>query len=155
MRVPHSKPTGSYISSDSIELAKRREVFVATYEKSDSVNYSSNGQESYTIGEVWMERNMNRAMDFPETSGYKNILTVYLNRLTKSDLHEFRLLECSENGFTLATQREHPDGYPRIRFLLHDEPDTLALEVIERNPEDSLAWLTEKIVDTLYLFKEN
>jgi hypothetical protein len=150
----HSKPHGSYISSASIEDAKSQKVFIGAYNLSDTTNYSANGQESYTIREVWIEKNTNNISYFPETSNFKNILTVFFKSLTENDLHEFRLLEKDDYGNKLTSQREHPDGHPRIRYLMNDCPDTLSLEVIERNPDDSLAWLTEKVVDTLYLTKE-
>jgi hypothetical protein len=152
--VTHSKPLGSYISAVSIDDSKSQKVFIGTYSSTDPTNYSANGQESYTIGEVWIEKNMNNISDFPETSNFKNILTFLFNNLTVNDLHEFRLLEKDDYGYKFTSQREHPDGHPRIRYLMNDYPDTLWLEVIERNPSDSLAWLTEKVIDTLYLTKE-
>lgn len=55
----------------------------------------------------------------------------------------------NENEFV-----EHPDGYPRVRFLLYDINDTIRIEVIERNPNDRLAWSTEKIIDTITLVRK-
>ncbi len=39
-------------------------------------------------------------------------------------------------------------------FLLNEIPDTIRIEIIERNPDDSLAWTTEKIIDTITLIKK-
>lgn len=83
---------------------------------------------------------------------FDNILNICFKSLTEKDLHKFRLIPFPSNE---SVHIEYTDGYPRIRFLLNGIKDTIKIEVIERNPTDSIAWATEKIIDTITLIKKN
>lgn len=146
-KVMHGKPKGPYYSSRNIKESRKSGVWNASY-SSDRIYYqSSNGSDTYSFKEIWIERNTNNPKSYPIESTFDWILNLYFKKVTEKDLHEFRIIG------TFDKQREHPDGYPRVRFLLKDLKDTIRLEVIERNPKDSLAWLTEKVVDTVVIYK--
>lgn len=151
-KIIDGKPYGSYYSSESIVQAKRDKVWIATFSPTRKKYFSSKKNNTYEINEVWVEINKNDAKIHLSESKYENILNVYFKYVTKEDLHEFRLIT---DAYSRLNQREHPDGHPRVRFLLNEIKDTIKLEVIERNPSDSLAWMTENVIDTIVLIRKN
>lgn len=144
-----SKPKGSYVSSTSIEESKSNDVFLAVYTCEDFIRPSEHPQEIFSVKQGWLEKNNNDARLFPETSNFDYIFSVTFNRLAENNLHKFRLLKDDELLPTNHTI-EHPFGNHQIRFLVSGYTDTFHIEVIERNPKDSIAWLTQKVIDTLH-----
>jgi len=151
-KAMETKPNGPYHSSSTIAEAKRDNVLLEVYRATKTKYFSGNGIQTYKLGEIWIERNMNNPKDYLDNSDY--ILSMYFEYLTKDDLHEFRLLRNGPVRFDVLQQTEYPDGNPRVRYLINEYDDTIKLEVIERNPLDSLAWLTEKAIDTIVLIKQ-
>ena len=149
-----SKPNGPYHSSVSIEESKKTNVLLSIYIPTKTKYYSENNLQSYKINEVWIEKSKIDTKEHWEESRYKYILNIYFKYMTDDDLHKFRFIRNEPKGLDMFEQIEHPDGSPRIRFLLNNINDTLKLEVIERNPTDSLAWITEKVIDTIILIKK-
>lgn len=152
-KAMETKPNGPYHSSRTITEAKKENVLLAVFKTTKTKCFSENGHQTYKLGEVWVERNMNDPTEYVDHSDY--IFSVYFEYLTKDDLHKFRLIQPDSVIYTEYQQIEYPDGWPRIRFLVDDFDDTIQLEVIERNPLDSLAWATEKVIDTIILIKQN
>ena len=158
--ITHDKPIGPYESSLNINESKKRKTLVEIFKPTKSIYYSEDNLSSYKINEVWIEKDFNDIKIYQNESHYKYILNVYFKYLTKNDLHKFRLINTISskyktlNDFVNNEQFEHPDGHPRVRYLLNKFEDTLKLEVIERNPNDSLNWNTKKIIDTIILIKK-
>ncbi|GEM_PF-5792397 len=158
--IMSDKPNGPYGSSLNINESKKRKSLVTIFKPTKTKYYSEDKLSSYQISEVWVEKNFNDPKIYEDESQYKNILNVYFKYLTENDLHKFRLIKNVPSNletlydFDNNDQIEYPDGYPRIRFLIDEFKDTLKLEVIERNPNDSLNWTTEKIIDTIILINK-
>jgi hypothetical protein len=150
--VLEGKPNGPYHSSISIKEAKKDKVWIGTYFSDSEKYFSSDKTDSIELSEIWIEKNINNKEIYWAEADYKNILSIYFNRLTENDLHKFRLIPFKP--LKLNEYVEHPDRSPRVRFLLNEIPDTIRIEIIERNPDDSLAWTTEKIIDTITLIKK-
>lgn len=152
--IGNSKPSSRPLhSTSSLEEAKKENVFIAEYQAERRIHPSANGNDSYMIGQIWVERNRNYSKSYPKTRQSENILSVRFNSLTKKNLHKFRLLGNDKSNFEISTQCKYPDVSQHILFLISNPPDTLFLEVIERNPKDSSAWLTQTVIDTLYFIK--
>lgn len=153
--IMEDKPNGPYHSSESIIESKINDVWMTTYFADSSFVFSKNKKESFSIGEVWIEKNQNSDRDYIELEGYENILIVNFNSISENDLHRFRFIPKPPvrleeySDFDII---EFPDSYPRIRFPINGTPDSILIEVIERNPRDSLAWLTEEVIDTIYFY---
>lgn len=144
-----TKPAGPYYSAKTSDEAKEDGVWIRSFGSIAPKYYSEDQSEFYKIKEIWMEKkSMAREVD-TELVGNDYVLTVLFQSITKSDLHEFRLLNPTNETTSLDEKREHPDGTLRIRFPMNHVYDTLWLEVIERNPMDHPGWLTEKVIDTL------
>ena len=158
--ITHDKPIGPYESSLNINESKKRKTLVEIFKPTKSIYYSEDKLSSYQISEVWIEKNVNDPKIYDNESQYKNIINVYFKYLTENDLHKFRLIKKVPSNlktlfdFDNNDQIEYPDGHPRIRYLINNFEDTLKLEVIERNPNDSLNWSTEKVIDTIILIKK-
>lgn len=156
-KIAQSKPVGSYHSSPSIQISRKNQLFISSYNSTKKTYYSSNKNETYSFDQIWMEHNSNDTKIFPDVSNFKFILNIHMDSWSLNNLHEFKLLHQENFDGKLNGKIDHPYEHdiPRIRYLLNDVSDTLKLEVYERNPTDSLAWLTEKIIDTVVLIKKN
>lgn len=153
--IMEDKPNGPFHSCESIIESKINNVWLTTYFADSSVVFSKNKKESFSIGEVWIEKNINSEIDYPELEGFDNILVVSFNYTTENDLHRFRLIPNPSvrlDEYVDFDKVEYPDDYPRLRFPINGIPDSLLIEVRERNPKDSLAWMTEKVVDTICFY---
>ncbi|MDB3907895.1 hypothetical protein N9355_10545 [Crocinitomicaceae bacterium] len=149
------KPSGAYHSSTSIREAKKEKIWLKTYRPNRKVHYSSDKKDSIELEEIWIEKNKNDKRLFPVTANYENILCVHFKRLTNNNLHKFRLIETDPLELSEIGKAEHPDGIDRVRFLINEVQDTIRIEILERNPTDSLAWTTEKTIDTITITKKN
>ena len=147
------KPTGPFSSTNSITQSKESKVWVETYYPTKQKYDSFDESDSFSISDVWMEVNLNERTRHPNYYDSDYILLVYFNTITKKDLHKFKLIPYYDLENDETPQEVSPDGYPRIRYLLNVVPDTIKLEVIERNPNDSTYFLTEKVIDTITLVK--
>lgn len=154
-KVLIDKPNGSYHSSTSILEAKNLKVWIRTYRPDRKVYYSSDRKDSIELQEIWIEKNNNDKKLFPVTANFENILCVHLKKLTKNALHKFRLIETDPFELSENRNASHPDGNDRIRFLINEVRDTIGIEIIERNPKDSLLWMTQKTTDTITLIRKN
>ncbi len=153
--IMEDKPNGPFHSCESIIESKINNVWLTTYFADSSVVFSKNKKESFSIGEVWIEKNINSEIDYPELEGFDNILVVSFNYTTENDLHRFRLIPNPSvrlDEYVDFDKVEYPDDYPRLRFPINGIPDSLLIEVRERNTKDSLAWMTEKVVDTICFY---
>jgi hypothetical protein len=150
--IMEDKPIGPYHSSITIDQAKKDNVWIGTYLSDSAKFYSSDKSDAFVISEIWIEKNNNDKEIYLYESKFENILSIYFKSLTEKDLHKFRLIPFPSNE---SGHIENPDGYPRIRFLLNGINDTIKIEVLERNPTDSIAWTTKKIIDTITLIKKN
>lgn len=153
--VMEGKPDGPYYSSLTIDEAKKEQVWIATYLPESNKYYSYNKTDSFELAEIWIEKNKNDKEIYWSEADYELILNIHFKRLTEDELHKFRLIPLTPLKLNEYEKIEHPDGYPRVRFLLNEIKDTIKIEVIERNPNDSLAWITEKSIDTITLIKKN
>ena len=153
--VMDGKPNGPYLSTISIEESKKENVWIGTYYPDSRKYCSYDKTDSFELNEIWIEKNKNdREFYWPEAD-YKYILSIYFKRLTENDLHKFRLIPLTPLKFNEFEKVEHPDGYPRVRFLLNEIKDTIRIEVLERNPNDNLAWTTEKSINIITIIKMN
>ncbi len=157
-QITSDKPSGPYHSSVSIRESKINHSFLFKYTPSKNIYYSSDRKSNYKINEVWIEKNMNDPLTYQDVCNYKFIVNVNFKYITKNNLHKFRLIKNNLKTFYDYSEAEklieYPDGYPRIRYLVNQIDDTIKLEVIERNPNDSLNWMTEKVVDTIRFVKQ-
>jgi hypothetical protein len=151
--IMEDKPKGPYHSTKSIKEAKEESVWIATYLPEAHEYFSFNKLDSFSISEIWVEDNENQKEVNSAQSNYNSILNINFENLTKESLHKFRLVPYSNSYLNEYKQVQYPDGYPRIRFLINKIQDTIRIEIIERNPSDSLNWMSEKIIDTLTLMK--
>jgi hypothetical protein len=149
------KPNGPYYSSTSILESKKDSVWLGTYLPNSKKHFSSDKSDSFDLDEIWIEKNRNDKKTHWSEADHEIILCIHFKKLTKKNLHKFRLISVTPEETNEFSQVEHPDGHPRVRFLLNERKDTIRIEIIERNPNDSLAWTTEKIIDTITLIKIN
>lgn len=148
------KLDGPYYSSLTIEEAKKQQVWLATYSPDSKRYFSYNKTDSIELAEVWVEKNNNDKQKYWMEADYEFILNIFFKRLTDNRLHKFRLITSKTFKLDDFKNDEYPDGYHRVRFLITEIKDTINLLVLERNPEDSLAWLTEKSIDTITLIRK-
>jgi len=152
-KVTEDKPYGSYYSASSIEEAKKEKVWVSTYLPLRRTHYSSDKRDSIVLGDIWIEQSKKNKKYSPGQAGYKYILSAKFKRLTSRNLHKFRVIPRDPLELDDYRKAAHPDGPQRVRFLMNEIKDTIWIEIIERNPNDSLAWRTEKIIDTITIIK--
>jgi hypothetical protein len=143
------KPIGPFSSSSSIKESKKQSVWLGTYLSDAKTYHSADKSDSFELAEIWMEKNKNSVKDYPSESDYKYILSIYFGRLTKENLHKFRVLPY--HPMEIA---EFADEHARVRFLANELKDTIRIEVIERNPRDQKVWATEKSIDTITLIRK-
>jgi hypothetical protein len=143
------KPIGPFSSSSSIKESKKQSVWLGTYLSDAKTYHSADKSDSFELAEIWMEKNKNSVKDYPSESDYKYILSMSFARLTKENLHKFRVLPYRPMEFA-----EFADKHARVRFLANELKDTIRIEVIERNPRDQKVWATEKSIDTITLIRK-
>lgn len=151
----NDKTRGIYDSFISISESKKAKVWISTYQPNAKKYYSSDKKDYFELKECWVETNNNDKEIYWEIADYNYILTLSFKKTTNDNLHKFRLINPPYKSLfnTNPEQTETPDGWPRIRFVLSEIKDTIQLEVAERNPKDSLNWMTKKIVDTITLIR--
>lgn len=151
--IMQDKPTRAFHSTNSILESKKSKVWVETYTPTKQKYFSFDKLDSFSISETWMELNRNNHVGHPKHYNFDYILVVSFNTVTKNDLHKFKLIPYYDLEKDEIHEETNPDGYPRIRFLLNVVPDTIKIEVIERNPKDSIYFMTEKVLDTITFIK--
>lgn len=151
--IMEDKPRENYISSKNIEQSKNEGYWVATFIENREKYNAEVEIDSLSINEVWIEENRISNNEISNSGQYDYILNLLFNSVTDENLHKFRLIQTPKFINYSNSEVEYPDAHPRIRYLLKYSLDTVKLEVLERNPNDTLAWLTEKAIDTIVLVK--